>query len=357
MLQYDPPIRVEPPAAARIAPNNGSPERGPRARGPAKGPIVMKRTTTTLLTAAALFAFGAAAHAQSLQADDTPRSIQADAPSFERGSDRGFERGFERGERPRRGGKHMKARMLEQFDADGDGELSSDEREAAKAFMQERKAEHKARLREECDANGDGVLSADERPERARGEGRRGKEGRHGKGRGGKEHRGKHMHKQALELFDVDGDGELNENEKANAKAFHEQRKAEKKAEMLERFDTDSDGQLSQDEREQAKAAHRERRAARKAELLERIDANGDGELTREEREAAKPVIQAERQAERAAKLAERRMDTNLDGQIDAADLAEALRRVADGSPTADYNGDGVVDALDAETVSEAARP
>ena len=49
-------------------------------------------------------------------------------------------------------------RLIDEFDEDGDGELSETEREAAHAAME-------AKMIEQFDKNGDGVLSDDERPE------------------------------------------------------------------------------------------------------------------------------------------------------------------------------------------------
>ncbi|MGB0328521.1 MAG: EF-hand domain-containing protein [Akkermansiaceae bacterium] len=84
-----------------------------------------------------------------------------------------------------------------------------------------------------------------------------------------------------LKRFDADGDGKLNEKERA---AAMEARKAEmqaRKAEMLKRFDADGDGELSKEERKAAMEA-------RKAEILERYDTDGDGKLNEKEREAAR---------------------------------------------------------------------
>ncbi|MFC5050196.1 EF-hand domain-containing protein [Rubritalea spongiae] len=59
-------------------------------------------------------------------------------------------------------GKHcekIREHILEKFDADGDGELSEEEREAAKAAMKERKEAFIAKY----DTDGDGELSEDEK--------------------------------------------------------------------------------------------------------------------------------------------------------------------------------------------------
>jgi Ca2+-binding EF-hand superfamily protein len=57
---------------------------------------------------------------------------------------------------------------------------------------------------------------------------------------------------------------------------------------MLERFDTDGDGQLSEDERAEARASMRER-------MLDRFDANGNGELDDDERAVARQEMRRRR--------------------------------------------------------------
>ncbi len=82
-----------------------------------------------------------------------------------------------------------------------------------------------------------------------------------------------------LKRFDKDGDGVLNTAERAEARAAREmlQRRGsppahsdreqglsdEQKKRVLQRFDSDGDGQLNAEEREQARQAIKKRRAAR----------------------------------------------------------------------------------------------
>jgi Ca2+-binding EF-hand superfamily protein len=75
---------------------------------------------------------------------------------------------------------------------------------------------------------------------------------------------------EVIAKFDKDGDGKLNDDEKAEAKAA-------RKKEMLEKFDADKDGKLNDDE----KAAMREEV---KKKMLEKFDKDGDGKLNEEER-------------------------------------------------------------------------
>ena len=95
----------------------------------------------------------------------------------------------------------------------------------------------------------------------------------------GKRRRGRRpwMRKEILKKFDKDGDGKLNEAERAEAKKAWEA----KQAETLKKFDADGDGKLNAKER---KAAH----AARRQEMiLKKFDKDGDGKLNAEEQKAA----------------------------------------------------------------------
>lgn len=68
----------------------------------------------------------------------------------------------EDGEEKGKKGKHCKEHreaILEKFDADGDGKLSEEERETAKAAMKAKRKE----LLEKYDVDGDGKLNAEER--------------------------------------------------------------------------------------------------------------------------------------------------------------------------------------------------
>jgi Ca2+-binding EF-hand superfamily protein len=221
-------------------------------------------------------------------------------------------RGIEAG--PRGEGRlappEARERMLERFDADGNGELSETEREAARETIRTEHADRheaaKAKLLERFDDNGDGELDEAERAEvratigpmlreRMQREGGRG-EGRH------------HRHafkRHVLERFDADGDGTLNETERAAAKAFAEQ----KKAELIERFDADGDGTLTGDEREAARAYVRERRT---------LDANRDGTVDE---------LDVQALSDRVATTGEI-PDINADGTGDAADVAELIERI-----------------------------
>ena len=82
---------------------------------------------------------------------------------------------------------------------------------------------------------------------------------------------------EVIAKFDKDGDGKLNDDEKAEARAARGEMEAARKKEMLEKFDADKDGKLNDDE----KAAMREEV---KKKMLEKFDKDGDGKLNEEER-------------------------------------------------------------------------
>ena len=114
----------------------------------------------------------------------------------------------------------LRSKILEHFDADGDGVLNDAEREAAREAGKRRM--HKKML-EKFDTDGDGTVSEEER-EAAR---RQFRERRHAA---------------ILKKFDADGDGSLNEEEKAAVKAAY-----------VERCDTNGDGEVSKQERKNAR--------------------------------------------------------------------------------------------------------
>ncbi len=85
-----------------------------------------------------------------------------------------------------------------------------------------------------------------------------------------------------LKKFDKDGDGKLNEEEKAQArKTMTANRRVPPF--VLEKFDKDGDGELNDEEKAEARKAMEERRK----EMIGKFDKDGDGKLNEEERKAA----------------------------------------------------------------------
>ncbi len=153
--------------------------------------------------------------------------------------------------------------------------------------------------------------------------------------------------KMMLEKFDANKDGQLDDAEKAAAKAEFEAKRAEMKAafekKMLEKFDANKDGQLDDAEKAAAKAEFEKMRAERggkrgprcgrhghrgpkrpccggprghrhmnpekmaecRAKFMEKFDANKDGQLDDAEKAAAKAEFEAKR-AERGGKCGKR---------------------------------------------------
>ena len=79
-----------------------------------------------------------------------------------------------------------------------------------------------------------------------------------------------------LGKFDKNGDGKLDDAERAQMKAAFEAKRAERKKENLAKYDTNQDGQLDAAERQAM-------RDAKVTEKFQAMDKNGDGKLTLDE--------------------------------------------------------------------------
>ena len=96
---------------------------------------------------------------------------------------------------------------------------------------------------------------------------------------------GRPSRQEVMKKFDKDGDGKLNEEEKAELRKKMAERGAGRRIPplVLEKFDMDGDGKLNEDERATARKAME----ARRAEMIEKFDKDGDGHLNIGERKAA----------------------------------------------------------------------
>ena len=182
----------------------------------------------------------------------------------------------------------MRKKLLEKFDADGDGKLNDDEKAKAREAMRKRRGDK---------TRGD-RKPGDKKPgsDKAR-EGRR-------PGKGGP---GADFRKKMLEKYDADKDGKLNEEERGKAREEMKKHFKERRAEMLKKFDKDGDGKLSEEERKALHEAMKKRHGDRKPgegrpggpgkgprgadfrkKMIEKFDADGDGKLNEEERAKAR---------------------------------------------------------------------
>jgi Ca2+-binding EF-hand superfamily protein len=125
----------------------------------------------------------------------------------------------------------------------------------------------------------------------------------------------------ALEKYDANDDGQLDEQEKATMERDREARRAE----FMKEFDTDGDGTLSEAEKQALREkfprmgrSHHAR--AMRGRMLEKYDANKNGQIDPEEKEAAK----RDREARRAEML--QRFDTDGDGKLNETER-EAARQ------------------------------
>ena len=142
-----------------------------------------------------------------------------------------------------------RARMLETYDADGDGQLSGPERESMRAARREQRG-GAGGFHAKADTDGDGKVSDEER--------KIFRESRAAKA--------KERHAERLKAFDADGDGQLSEDERAAMRAKRGGKRGEHHKRMIERFDTDGDGSLSDEERAAAREQMRRKRTKRGAE-------------------------------------------------------------------------------------------
>jgi hypothetical protein len=86
-----------------------------------------------------------------------------------------------------------------------------------------------------------------------------------------------------IQKFDANGDGALDDAERAQMKAAFTAKRAERKQQMLAKFDANHDGVLDDAERAQMKTAFTAQRDAVLAERFAAMDKDGDGKLSLDE--------------------------------------------------------------------------
>ena len=158
-------------------------------------------------------------------------------------------------ERPRPSREQMRERMVQHFDKDGDGMLNEQERQAAQVAMQARRQEMQNRRR----GQGEG-----EQAQRRQGQGEQ-VQRRRGQAEGNQAQRGSRGAEGQGQRFGGQEQGspprglERQRGDQGQAKQRPSQE--ERRARILQRFDANGDGQLDEFERATLKGAIEERRA------------------------------------------------------------------------------------------------
>lgn len=203
--------------------------------------------------------------------------------------------------------QNMMADMLARFDTDGDGELSEEERQAAReAFRADREARRQQWLLEQYDKDGDGVLSAEEEAQREADEAEREAE---------REARRAEAQQKALAAYDSDGDGVLSDAEKQAGRDARRDYMMQQREAMTARFDANGDGEITGDERRMIGETMRS--VFGEMQFVRQFDSNGDNSITVADMPAYMDLFYA----------SDRQADVNRDGVVDEADLADFQQR------------------------------
>lgn len=220
---------------------------------------------------------------------------------------------------PSRGGFGAMLDRMNDFDADGDGILSEEERNAMRQAMRD---EWMARM----DLDGDGELSREERnaARQAMFE---------------NSDRGQEM----MRRFDADGNGVLDEGEQAAMEAYQQEQRDQRRQQELARYDSDGDGELSRQERQVQREEQRQNWGQMMEDARVEFDRDGDGELNIEESQEAYAVYMQRREIDRFVA----KYDSDGNGTMDTADYSAFLTAYETGDLHADVNSDGVVNSQD----------
>jgi Ca2+-binding EF-hand superfamily protein len=160
--------------------------------------------------------------------------------------------------------------MIAKYDKDGDRKLSPEE---SRAWTEELRAEQQKKMLQQWDANGDGRIDENERKAMYEGYRKQAEEA---------------SRQWLIRRHDKDGDGVLNDQERAGMEAEEEkQRQAmqafqQRQREWIKPWDTDGDGQLSESERN----AMLEKIRSQWDQRRKMMDTDGDGKVSAEETRA-----------------------------------------------------------------------
>jgi Ca2+-binding EF-hand superfamily protein len=145
--------------------------------------------------------------------------------------------------------------------------------------------------------------------------------------------------------YDRNRNGVLDPPEQALLKQEHDARRAKVHAVALARYDVNHNGRLDTEERETMKVARDAFLAEQKTQILEKFDSNHNGTLDPSEKEAIQKLAAAKRTEALQA------YDTNRDGRLDVAERAAAVKSSqaaasgAAGTPAVQEGGPTVDDA------------
>ncbi|MCC5787584.1 MAG: hypothetical protein JJU33_12890 [Phycisphaerales bacterium] len=119
--------------------------------------------------------------------------------------------------------------------------------------------------------------------------------------------------------------------------------------EFLQREGVGSFAELSPEQRRELGSMQRVAAQHTQRDFINRFDSSGDGRLSDADRERAATEIRRRIGVMQSLRL----IDLNNDGKISPAEIRHYLVRFSRADPTADLNGDGVVDARDLQILSE----
>ena len=223
-------------------------------------------------------------------------------------------------------------RMTRQWDTDGDGQVSDEERQAAMEAMRRQRTQ---RMDAMYDTDGDGTLSDAER-EAMQADRRQQAAGIRQFGQ-----------EWQLKLFDSDGDGQLSDQEQAASRQFSGQVGQVFRDLRRQSTDTDGDGQVSEAERQAEQGRMRQMAVILMTRAAGAMDADGDGQVSPEERRQFGGRLQAG-MGQWVGRFAGR-FDADGDGRFDegerAALLAGFQTEMQARQKAADANRDGRLDA------------